>query len=134
MPPRFTGFLYAGLMMTADGPKVLEFNVRLGDPETQPLMHRMRCDFGRSPAWPPRDGKLAQRRTHCMVAGSGVCVVLASAGYPGTSETGDRITGIEAAEAAGRHRLPRRHQSRDAQRLGDRRRPRARRHGVAART
>ena len=37
----FTGFLYAGLMMTADGPKVLEFNVRLGDPETQPLMHRM---------------------------------------------------------------------------------------------
>ena len=38
---RFTGFLYAGLMMTADGPKVLEFNVRLGDPETQPLMHRM---------------------------------------------------------------------------------------------
>ena len=37
----FTGFLYAGLMMTADGPKVLEFNVRLGDPETQALMHRM---------------------------------------------------------------------------------------------
>ena len=42
---RFTGFLYAGLMMTADGPKVLEFNVRLGDPETQPLMHRMESDF-----------------------------------------------------------------------------------------
>ena len=41
----FTGFLYAGLMMTADGPKVLEFNVRLGDPETQPLMHRMESDF-----------------------------------------------------------------------------------------
>jgi len=40
---RFTGFLYAGLMMTADGPKVLEFNVRLGDPETQPLMHRLDC-------------------------------------------------------------------------------------------
>ena len=42
---RFTGFLYAGMMMTADGPKVLEFNVRLGDPETQPLMHRMSFDF-----------------------------------------------------------------------------------------
>src|ERR1019366_1925551 len=42
---KFTGFLYAGLMMTADGPKVLEFNVRLGDPETQPLMHRMESDF-----------------------------------------------------------------------------------------
>ena len=43
---RFTGFLYAGLMMTADGPKVLEFNVRLGDPETQPLMHRLDSPFG----------------------------------------------------------------------------------------
>ena len=42
---RFTGFLYAGLMMTTDGPKVIEFNVRLGDPETQPLMHRMKTDF-----------------------------------------------------------------------------------------
>ncbi len=42
----FTGFLYAGLMMTASGPKVLEFNVRLGDPETQPLMHRMRSNWG----------------------------------------------------------------------------------------
>ena len=43
---QFTGFLYAGLMMTASGPKVLEFNVRLGDPETQPLMHRMKDGFG----------------------------------------------------------------------------------------
>ena len=43
---KFTGFLYAGLMMTADGPKVLEFNVRLGDPETQPLMHRLDSPFG----------------------------------------------------------------------------------------
>ena len=49
----FTGFLYAGLMMTAAGPKVLEFNVRLGDPETQPLMHRLDDDFaGRWPAPP----------------------------------------------------------------------------------
>ena len=42
----FTGFLYAGLMMTADGPKLLEYNVRLGDPETQPILHRMVADFG----------------------------------------------------------------------------------------
>ena len=42
----FTGFLYAGLMMTPDGPKVLEFNVRLGDPETQALLHRLKSDFG----------------------------------------------------------------------------------------
>ncbi len=41
----FTGFLYAGVMMTAQGPKVLEFNARLGDPETQVLMHRMASDF-----------------------------------------------------------------------------------------
>ncbi len=42
----FTGFLYAGLMMTPDGPSVLEFNVRLGDPETQPLMMRLQSDWG----------------------------------------------------------------------------------------
>ncbi len=55
----FTGFLYAGLMMTDDGPKVIEFNVRLGDPETQPLMHRLEGGFGdvskacrvRQPTW-----------------------------------------------------------------------------------
>ena len=41
----FTGFLYAGLMMTADGPKILEFNVRLGDPETQAIMHSFKGDF-----------------------------------------------------------------------------------------
>ena len=51
---RFTGFLYAGLMMTADGPKVLEFNVRLGDPETQPLMHRLDSRLCRCSAAPPR--------------------------------------------------------------------------------
>ena len=42
----FTGFLYAGLMMTPDGPRVLEFNVRMGDPETQPLMMRLESDWG----------------------------------------------------------------------------------------
>ena len=58
----FTGFLYAGLMMTADGPKVLEFNVRLGDPETQPLMHRMESDF--VPALlAASEGKLAGPKT-----------------------------------------------------------------------
>jgi phosphoribosylamine--glycine ligase len=95
----FTGFLYAGLMMTADGPKVLEFNVRLGDPETQALLHRLDCDFaevlleaargdlaGASLAWRPEPS---------------VCVVLAAAGYPGTPRRGDRITGIDQAEAAG---------------------------------
>ena len=86
----FTGFLYAGLMMTPTGPKVLEFNVRLGDPETQALMHRLDDDFA---------GTLA-----CAAAGQlntstlkwkkdpSVCVVLAAQGYPGKVRTGDPIT------------------------------------------
>jgi phosphoribosylamine---glycine ligase len=90
----FTGFLYAGLMMTADGPKVLEFNVRLGDPETQTLMHSFR-------------GDLAQFLLGDASAAAGgseepsVCVVMAAAGYPDAPKTGSRITGIEAAEQTG---------------------------------
>jgi len=96
---QFTGFLYAGLMMTSDGPKVLEFNVRLGDPETQPLMHRMQSDF--VPALvAASEGKLASQKL-TWNAGPSVCVVLASAGYPGTYETGKEIHGIEKAEAMG---------------------------------
>jgi phosphoribosylamine---glycine ligase len=96
---KFTGFLYAGLMMTADGPKVLEFNVRLGDPETQPLMHRMECDF--VPAlMAAADGRLAGTRL-TWKAGPSVCVVMASGGYPGAFETGKAIRGIAAAEATG---------------------------------
>jgi phosphoribosylamine--glycine ligase len=96
---RFTGFLYAGLMMTADGPKVLEFNVRLGDPETQPLMHRMESDF--VPAlMAAAEGRLGDVKL-AWRAGPSVCVVLASGGYPGTYETGKEITGIAEAEATG---------------------------------
>jgi phosphoribosylamine--glycine ligase len=89
----FTGFLYAGLMMTSDGPSVLEFNARLGDPETQALLHRMRSDFvpalidsahsalaGHSLEWKPDPS---------------VCVVMAAAGYPGVVRTGDPIFGVE---------------------------------------
>ncbi len=88
----FTGFLYAGLMLTEAGPKVLEFNVRLGDPETQPILHRMDADFAAvllgeaKPAWRPEPS---------------VCVVLASGGYPGAFTPGQPITGIEKAEATG---------------------------------
>jgi phosphoribosylamine---glycine ligase len=95
----FTGFLYAGLMMTADGPKVLEFNVRLGDPETQPLMHRMASDFA-PVLLAAAEGKLAGAHIEWRREPS-VCVVLASGGYPGAFETGKRISGIEAAEATG---------------------------------
>ena len=95
----FTGFLYAGLMMTAAGPKVLEFNVRLGDPETQPLMHRMASDF--VPAlMAAASGELAGMKLEWR-SGPSVCVVLASGGYPGAYETGKAIRGIDAAEATG---------------------------------
>jgi len=93
---RFTGFLYAGLMMTASGPKVLEFNVRLGDPETQPLMHRMTSDF--VPAlMAAATGNLAGVHL-TWSANPSACVVMASGGYPGTFEIGKSISGIEAAE------------------------------------
>ena len=94
----FTGFLYAGLMMTADGPKVLEFNVRLGDPETQVLMHSFRGDFAEVLSMMVTGiGGVTARAW----ANPSVCIVLAAAGYPETPQLGDVIEGIEAAEAAG---------------------------------
>jgi phosphoribosylamine--glycine ligase len=94
----FTGFLYAGLMMTAEGPRILEFNVRLGDPETQALLYSFKGDFA--------------ELLSMVVTGSGgirarpwdkpsVCVVLAAEGYPGNPRTGDTITGIDEAEEMG---------------------------------
>jgi phosphoribosylamine--glycine ligase len=94
----FTGFLYAGLMLTAEGPKVLEFNVRLGDPETQPLMHRLDADLSAillSAAHGAVEGDL-----RCKPDPS-VCVVMAAAGYPGKVRTGDKITGLRKAGSLG---------------------------------
>jgi phosphoribosylamine--glycine ligase len=95
----FTGFLYAGMMMTQTGPKVLEFNVRLGDPETQPLMHRMVSDFV-PVLMAAATGELAGVKLEWR-QGPSVCVVLASGGYPGAYETGKPIHGVEQAEATG---------------------------------
>ena len=89
----FTGFLYAGLMMTANGVKVLEFNVRLGDPETQPLMHRLDAPFGEILMGAATGGLAGTSFT--WKPDPSVCVVLSSAGYPGKIQTGDVITGIE---------------------------------------
>jgi phosphoribosylamine---glycine ligase len=94
----FRGVLYAGLMLTQGGPKVLEFNVRFGDPECQPLLMRLQSDLvdlleatvdGRldeipAPVWDPRPA---------------ICVVLAAQGYPGSYEKGQPIAGIEAADS-----------------------------------
>ena len=89
----FTGFLYAGLMMTAEGPKVLEFNVRLGDPEAQALLYRFEGDLA--------DLLIGEVSAARWGGGAAACVVLASRGYPDAYETGRRITGIEDAEATG---------------------------------
>jgi hypothetical protein len=82
----FTGFLYAGLMMTAQGPKVVEFNARLGDPETQALMHRMASDFV-EPLFAAAHGALDETPLDWK-ADPSVCVVLAAAGYPGIGANG----------------------------------------------
>jgi len=98
----FTGFLYAGLMMTADGPKVLEFNVRLGDPETQALMHRMRTGFLELLEFSAGLISTPAARLRAEYSPDpSVCVVLAAAGYPEQPRTGDVITGIEEAESLG---------------------------------
>lgn len=93
----FKGILYAGIMVTSQGPRVLEYNCRLGDPETQPLLMRLKTDllelllaaveerldeFDGKVEWDPRPA---------------VCVVLASGGYPGKYEKGLRIKGLEEA-------------------------------------
>jgi phosphoribosylamine--glycine ligase len=95
----FTGFLYAGLMMTERGAKVLEFNVRMGDPETQPLMHRVRSDFAEV-LMAGACGELRGVRLE-WAAEPSVCIVLAAAGYPGKVRLGDEISGIKQAEATG---------------------------------
>ncbi|MGB0589022.1 MAG: phosphoribosylamine--glycine ligase [Myxococcota bacterium] len=88
----FIGFLYAGIMMTEAGPYVLEFNVRLGDPETQPLMARMKSDLVEV-LLAGIDRRLDEI-TLDWDARSALCVVMASAGYPTTSSKGDRIVGL----------------------------------------
>ena len=95
----FTGFLYVGLMMTTAGPKVLEFNVRLGDPEAQALLHRMDCDLAGA-LWAVANGA-ARDAAWAWKADPSVCVVLAASGYPGAIRTGDTLDGIEEAESLG---------------------------------
>jgi phosphoribosylamine--glycine ligase len=95
----FTGFLYAGIILTSDGPKVLEFNARMGDPETQPIMQQLNGDLA-SALHGAAVGNLASVRLPSR-AGASVCVVLAAQGYPGQVKTGDLITGIHDAEQTG---------------------------------
>ena len=96
----YRGFLYFGLMMTADGPQVLEFNVRLGDPETQPLLYRMESDLAPLLEAAARGAGISDVAVE-WAPGPTVCVVAASKGYPGPYEQGMEIFGIDEAEEQG---------------------------------
>ena len=93
----YKGVLYCGLMMTARGPMVLEFNCRFGDPETQPILMRLESDLvdalEASVAGRLSEGDFKWSRD------AAVCVVMASGGYPGTFDVGKKITGLDAAAA-----------------------------------
>lgn len=91
----YRGVLYAGLMMTEDGPKVLEFNARFGDPETQAILPRLRSDLAAA-AVAISEGRLEDVAVDWSPEAC-VTVVLASAGYPGPYEAGLPITGLESA-------------------------------------
>jgi phosphoribosylamine--glycine ligase len=95
---RYQGFLYIGLMLTKDGPKVLEFNCRLGDPETQAILARVDFDLAEALA------NLATKRFDPAEwkwkSGASACVVITSGGYPGRFDTGRIIHGLTDASAA----------------------------------
>ena len=92
----FSGVLYAGLMMTNQGPKVLEYNVRFGDPECQPLLMRLQSDL-LDILEATVDGRLDQLTHIAWDPRPAVCVVMASEGYPGSYEKGKVIRGLEEA-------------------------------------
>ena len=96
---RYQGFLYVGLMLTKSGPKVLEFNCRLGDPETQAILARV--DFDLAEVLADAAGGHLKPEKMKWKAGASACVVMASGGYPGKFETGKEIHGLaDAARVA----------------------------------
>jgi phosphoribosylamine--glycine ligase len=96
----YSGILYAGLMLTVEGPKLIEYNARFGDPECQVLMMRFESDLLEL-LHATAKGRLAEAEPPRMRDGAALTVVLAANGYPGTPEKGGEIAGIEAAEAGG---------------------------------
>ena len=92
----YRGVLYCGLMMTARGPQVLEFNCRFGDPETQPILLRLESDLVEA-IEASIEGRTSEGDFRWSPDAS-VCIVMSSGGYPGTFDSGKRINGIEAAE------------------------------------
>jgi len=92
----YKGVLYCGLMMTARGPMVLEFNCRFGDPETQPILMRLESDLVEA-LEASIDARVSDGDFRWS-SDAAVCVVMASGGYPGTFEVGKKISGIEEAD------------------------------------
>ena len=96
----FRGVLFIGLMLSVEGPKVLEYNVRFGDPEAQAILVRLQSDLTEV-----FDAMVGQRLNEVDVKWSGdssACIVLAARGYPGKPETGARIEGLDLVERVGR--------------------------------
>jgi phosphoribosylamine--glycine ligase len=96
----YSGILYAGLMLTAEGPKLIEYNARFGDPECQVLMMRLESDLLEL-MLATADGRLADIEPPRFAEAAALTVVMAARGYPGIPEKGGAIGGIEAAEALG---------------------------------
>ena len=93
---KFRGILYAGLMITNQGPKVLEFNVRFGDPELQPVLMRLKSDLAEVLS-AATQGKLSELPPLEWDPRPAVCVVMAAEGYPGSYEKGRAIRGLDEA-------------------------------------
>jgi phosphoribosylamine--glycine ligase len=96
----YVGVLYAGLMLTAEGPKLVEYNCRFGDPECQVLMMRLEADLGEY-LYAAATSSLSALPVPKFSDDTALTVVMAANGYPGTPEKGGTITGIEEAEAGG---------------------------------
>ncbi|WP_375197532.1 phosphoribosylamine--glycine ligase [Sphingobium sp.] len=96
----YSGVLYAGLMLTAEGPKLIEYNARFGDPECQVLMMRFDGDLVEL-LLAVAQGRLADQGPVELAERAALTIVMAANGYPGTPEKGGAITGIDAAEATG---------------------------------
>jgi phosphoribosylamine--glycine ligase len=96
----YSGILYVGLMLTADGPKLIEYNVRFGDPECQVLMMRLESDLLEL-MYAVARGRLAGAEPPRFAADAGLCVVMAAKGYPGEPETGGAIEGLDGLSGDG---------------------------------
>jgi phosphoribosylamine--glycine ligase len=96
----FSGVLFAGLMLTEAGPKLIEYNVRFGDPECQALMMRFEADL-LALMLATAKGELAACLPPAFSEEAALCVVVAANGYPGTPEKGGTISGLEKAERKG---------------------------------